>query len=506
MKKIRNYKPSDKAMVFIGSVLMLLMLYPLVRLTLYAVPYYDDYAYGTYLHNTVIAGGSLWDCIMAAVEHTRMMWYAFQGTFSSIFFMSMMPAAFGEQYYFLGPLFLIVIFLIGIAAFVTVLVRGVLKADWYQNLLMVFLTQAFLIILIHSAQQGFYWYNGGMHYVGGYAHMLLMLSLLLYLVFVGEFSRGRLVRVKAVLVILGTMVYALFTSGSNFVTTLQGLVLVASLAGLGIVLKKKSTLLMIPAGIVYIIGFCVNVMAPGNNVRNGLYDGWGYSAPEAILRSFTEGFHWFFEFTGWGTLLFLLFLFPIIYRIVKASNLKFSYPVLVLLWSVCLYATGFTPSLYATGRIDLSRVRNVIHFTLQLLLIFNEVYWTGFVCRYLEKRRGKGLSWDGRPIWWMYGVWAVCFLLVFATTEDKIGGFSPYGAYYYIHSGEAYNFRQAYLQRVEIIKQDNPDVEVEEYIYRPWFLCQTMDFDTNPEAEINVLTARYYFKNSIRLKPKEKKN
>lgn len=503
MKKIWEWKPSEKfiAIALLGA--FCLMMYPLLRLTLYTAPFYDDFAYGTYLHNAVLAGGNVIDYIKAAIEHARMMWYAYQGTFASIFFMGLMPAAFGEQYYFIGPLFLFFIFIVGLSLLIGMVVRGVLKANWWQTIIFLVMTLMFIIILIHSAQQAFYWYNGGMHYVGGYGHMSIFLAMVIYVLFVWEKKPGVGSILKLVGALLLATIYGVFTSGSNFVTTLQGMVLMLSLVGLGVLLRKKWALVSIPFVVAYFIGFYMNISAPGNNVRSGEYEGWGYSAFESIWRSFLEAFRWFFKFNTLGTLLFLILLFPIIWKIVTMTKVQFKYPLLVLLWSICVYATGFTPSLYATGRIDLSRVRNVINFTLQLLMLLNEVYITGYLYQKKYAGKEKAAKWDGNVHWWSYAVWVVCFLAVFACTEDKIGGFSPYGAFYYIHSGEAYNFRQEYLERVDTIVNGGDDVEITRFIYRPWFLCQNLEYSTDPNAELNVLTARYYRKNSIRMKEVE---
>ena len=51
------------------------------------------------------------------------------------------------------------------------------------------------------------------------------------------------------------------------------------------------------------------------------------------------------------------------------------------------------------------------------------------------------------------------------------GHYSSYGAYYYVHTGEAYNFHQEYLERVAILSGPEKDVQLPAYQFRPWFLC-----------------------------------
>lgn len=42
-------------------------------------------------------------------------------------------------------------------------------------------------------------------------------------------------------------------------------------------------------------------------------------------------------------------------------------------------------------------------------------------------------------------------LMIFKASPNQAGHYSSYGAYYYVHTGEAYNFHQEYLERIEEI-------------------------------------------------------
>ena len=47
-------------------------------------------------------------------------------------------------------------------------------------------------------------------------------------------------------------------------------------------------------------------------------------------------------------------------------------------------------------------------------------------------------------------------LAIFSVSPNQAGNYSSFGAYYYVHAGEAYNFYQEYLKRVEIPKSSEP--------------------------------------------------
>lgn len=105
LKRIWNWEPGMGVVAAAAVCLLLLLLVPLLRLALYAVPWYDDYNYGQFVKNFVDMERSIGSAVSGAVYCMKTQWYAWQGTFSSVFFMSLMPGVWGEQYYFWGPVF-----------------------------------------------------------------------------------------------------------------------------------------------------------------------------------------------------------------------------------------------------------------------------------------------------------------------------------------------------------------------------------------------------------------
>ena len=85
---------------------------------------------------------------------------------------------------------------------------------------------------------------------------------------------------------------------------------------------------------------------------------------------------------------------------------------------------------------------------------------------------------------------------MFWTEPNQAGSFSSYGAYYYIHTGEAYNFYQEYLARVELLKGEDKVVEFEPYHWRPWMICMG-DLSDNYKDESNMAIATWYKKHRV---------
>lgn len=495
-KKILTWKPGEKLLAIGFCLLLLAALIPLFRLTIYAVPYYDDYNFGRFARAAMEQEQSKWAAILGALECSRTQWYAWQGTYSSIFFMTLMPAIWGEQYYFLGPVFILLLLLAGSMVFTHVILRKVFGMEkWISLAIQAVITTA-QFMFIYSAQSGFYWYNGGIHYVGMHGFGLLFLAVSICM----ERAEGRTAKG---LLFTASVLLAMITAGSNFVTALQGLLCLVTILLVSVVLeRRKCGLWLLPAMAVYIIGFGLNVAAPGNSVRAQSYIGWGYGPLESIGRSFLEAVKHIPEYTGLVVLTVMLLLVPLIWQAVKSTDYRFRYPGIVLAWSFGLYATGYTPSLYSLGHAGLSRTLNAVKITYFMLLFLNEIYWCGWLRQVLEKRTEKTaqklLARKGVAVWWFYGIIGVMCLMIFRASPNQAGHYSSYGAYYYVHTGEAYNFHQEYLERVKRLSGNARNVHLPAYRFQPWFLCMG-DISEDAGNEANRSLAMWYGKDSVTL-------
>ena len=504
-KKILTWKPGEKLLAIGFCLLLLAALIPLFRLTIYAVPYYDDYNFGRFARAAIEQEQSKWAAISGALDCSRTQWYAWQGTYSSIFFMTLMPAVWGEQYYFLGPVFILLLLLAGSMVFTHVILRKVFGMEQWISLAIQAVITIAEFMFIYSAQSGFYWYNGGIHYVGMHGFGLLFLSVAICL----ERAEGRTAKG---LLFTASVLLAMITAGSNFVTALQGLLCLLTILLVSVVVERRRTgLWLLPSTLVYIIGFGLNVAAPGNSVRARSYVGWGYGPLESIGRSFLEAVKHIPEYTGPVVLMVMLLLVPMIWQAVKSTDYRFRYPGIVLALSFCLYATGYTPSLYSLGHAGLSRTLNAVKITYLLLLFLNEIYWIGWLRQLLEKRAEQTTGqltiqkWairNGAAAWWFYVLIGVACLVIFRASSNQAGHYSSYGAYYYVHTGEAYNFHQEYLERVAILSGPEKDVQLPDYQFRPWFLCMG-EISEDADNEANRSLAMWYHKDSVTLKEKD---
>ena len=495
INRIANWRPSDPVTSAGAVVVLLILLAPLLRIAVYAVPWYDDFNYAIYARNFMTEVPGIRGALKGAWYCASMSWYAWQGTFSSIFFMSLAPHIWGEQYYGIGSMFLILILTTSVFVLVGTLTKKVLHVNRASSISLQAIAAMMVIELTYTTPSALFWYNPGIHYMG--MHSFAMLSVA---GFICLFTVERVKSVKGILLIIAGMAGALLAGGSNFVTSLQGLVILVSIMILAFLADRKKVFRYFPILAVYGFAFYKNVSAPGNGVRAQSYVGWGYSPVESVLRYFLEAFRYMGEFSGWITLVAVILILPIAWRIAGKSSFSFRLPGLVLLWSLCLYATGFTPSLYSLGHAGLSRTLNAVKVTYQILLVINEVYWTGWMRRLLEKR-GRQFADRGCP-WWFYGLIALSVVFVVKHSSNQYGWYSSWGAYHYIHSGEAYNFHCEYLERLEILKSGEKNVVLEPYIFKPWMLC-IGDLSEDPEREENRAMANWYGKESLAVRAVE---
>lgn len=485
------WSPSDRMVSYTALAVLILLLVPLLRISQYSVPWYDDLNYGLSVKNALDAGAGFIDVVKAALECVRVQWYAWQGTYSSIFFMALMPAAWGEKYYFLGPVFLILMLTFSVYALMHVILNKVFGADRYKAVTVSTVVSAMCIVLIHSSQAGFFWYNGGVHYVGMHSFLLLFAAICIKLAYAEKTAA------KCGYMLLG-MLLAVCVAGSNYVTALQGILVLALIALITFIYKRNACYFYIPMILIYLFGFYKNVAAPGNRFRSASYVGWGYSPSMSVLRSFLEAFGHIWTFTGWITVAVMILLLPVIVRMTRKSKIKFNFPAVVLTVSFCLYATGFTPSLYSLGHAGLGRTLNAVKLTYQILLMLNEIYFVGWITKHFDKRfteKNFSICKEGGSLIFYIAV-AVAMLLIFIMAPNQAGCYSSYGAYYYVHTGEAFNFYEEYKDRVDLLESDEENVVLKRYSYTPWMICMG-DLGEDPDAEENQAVAAWYDKDSV---------
>ena len=493
-KQLLKLSISKKILALLSVFALLIALLPLYRLAIYAFPRYDDYNYGFWTYSFLFEERSVSSALKGILYSIHVNWYAWQGTFSSIFFMSLMPDAIRFDTYYLGLWAILTMLVISCMVFSATLSKYYLKAFLADRIILGSLVTFALVEQIHTAQQGLFWYNSAVHYTFMHSLLFLLLSLVICLLHARH-------QASRILLTLFASVLSLACSGANFVTCLQGILLLTGLCFLYLFLKNKNAFYLLPPILIYGFGLYKNISAPGNARRAAYYT--GMSPLSAIGHSFAAALKYVPVFCGILTLILMFTAIPVLWNLVKKTDFRFPMPLLILLLSFCFYATGFTPSYYSMGNEGLARTLVVVKFDLQILLFLNEAYLLGWLAHTGKLQKTAEKLMPTKHFIAYYGVCVCMMLLFFLFTKDRLAYFSSWGAFDYVHSGQAYNLHGEYLKRVEKIRSSGDEVAVDPYHFLPRYLINN-DLSTSADNEENRMMASWYGKSAIYVEyPKE---
>ncbi len=360
------------------TALLLLSLLPMFSIARYDLPLGDDVIYGGPVSQALEQDGSFSSAIFAAAGVVREKYDSWQGTFSAIFLMALQPGVFGLSYYRITPFIMLGSLIAGTLLLTHVLLRSVLGLSRRVWLLLAAAISFFSIQLCVSPREGFFWYNGAVYYTFFHSLMLVLAAIAIRL-----FSIRR-AWMRAVLAVLGLVLCAVL-SGGNYATAMVCFELLVCAIAYS-VYKKEYRLLIAFALMLAVFGagMALSVAAPGNAVRQADVVASGYvpSGPvKAILLSLALGgvmaIGWFDIACVVIIALVALFVGPAL----RKTEWRFRYPLLVVAFFFCVFASQFTPSVYAATSPGPYRLRNAAYFVYLLLVALSAAYVTGWAQR-----------------------------------------------------------------------------------------------------------------------------
>lgn len=473
----------EKTLAVIMAVVLLLLMIPVVYIGKYNKPVADDYTYSVLTHRAWQESHSVFAVIAAAAKQAGISYRSWQGTFSSIFLMALMPALFDYRMYKLVAGLMVFILCFSAFALSKTVLRNLLGLKHQYWVIMGAALSVLTVEKMYTIPSGIFWYNAAVHYTFMQGLLFLMISAMLRIVLAKKPAARVLWTVAAI--VLGAAV-----GGSNYATCLMGAVILVSLMVLLYIKYRKKALPCLIPTVVMLVAFIINMAAPGNAVRGGNYNGLG--AVSSILKSFESAFLYCTKWMDLFTLLMLLFLVPVLWNVTRKLNFKFPLPGLVALYCFCILASGFTSSYYGMGSEGLSRTHNVIKTTYLFFLVLNEVYLIGWAQKKCEVVREAKLH---------TGYLLVIVLLMVCSVffaENRAGTFTTYASAYYVKTNEAPMFYAEYMERRAILEGEEQDIILQPYVNRPWLLYVD-DIKEDPSDWRNMGVREWYGKNSVRL-------
>ena len=485
MKRIASAGIPIKIIAALACLALLALLIPMLNAARFDVPALDDYSYGLPTHRVWTETGNILSVLNAAVRHVKSIYYSWQGTFSAIFLFTLNPMIFGEQYYQICPWLILLSLLAGIFLFTFSVWGGLFKAAKSECLLIAVIWSVLCTQFLPRASQGIYWYNGAVYYTFFFGLAAIACSMLVWFL-LGKNSKFRLIMISILLLII---------SGGNLVTGLTTAVLLVSLEFFLLISKREEwKQLLLPFGS-FFAGFILNVIAPGNAIRQTFFAKPG--AFRAVIIAFEQsaifGKKWF----SLPVISLMFLLIPVFMRIADSCNWQFRLPLLVSLYSVCLTGVMFYPPIYAMTEHNLDhlgRIINIIYFGMLFLSIFNLFYWVGWLMR-------KGILRETLILPGNKGQFNVVYLLLillvfaFGMTRIKWYDTTSISAYRSYRSGQMGHYGYTYKQRLKILKDPEvKDAVLKRFPYRPYVLFY---HELSEYPEENTTIAAWYGKNSV---------
>lgn len=504
LKNVIN-RISDKTISIVMAAGLMVSLFPILILAFYNYPCADDFSASDTAHWAWINTGSIPEVLKAAIENVIFNYQKWSGVYASVFWTSLQPGLFGERFYGVTTFISVGLFVCAGAYLIYVIGSKYIKGSRYSWISICVLYLFTSIQCMPDGNEGLYWHAGGANYTWAFAFLLLLTACVLSL------YKEKSKRKKAVQVIL-SCILAVLVGGGNYITALQGCVwLVLMDAAMVFADKqktsdtygkvlKKNVVVILPTFVI-MFAFLASVLAPGNKVRMGMSA--GMSPAKAILESFKYALTMpLEEWLGWPVWILLAMSTSFMWNIVKKQNFKFSYPGIVVCLGYCLTAAGFTPSLYAQGRMQAGRLHDTVYFVLILMLYVVMFYTIGWIYQKKYKRNYSKKKKEEKQelfvaskgcVLVLFLIWIVGSVLHMGiTTEIYVGTDAAYA----LISGQAESYRQENEKRLELLESTEKNVVLPKFTNAPKLL-QFDDISPNPGEWLNTAMAEYYGKESV---------
>lgn len=485
-KKFQNYIP---------YIILLIMLVPVLCVSVYSRPVVDDFDYGEYTHAVVQSGGNIVSIIKAAIYTCYHVYMKFQGTYSSCFLMSLQPGIFNEKIYGITTWLLVLIIFSGFLVLFRGIKRNVIKDSKFSSIYWALLSTVVITLGMPSPAQGLYWYVGAMHYI---PWMMLVVCNIGWVLDV-YFCESKTRRYVCIALLL---VSSFLISGGNQLTGFAN-ILILSILLVIFGIKRHDYVLMVPL-IIAVIGFGVMLFAPGNAVRQSVFNRPGVI--KTIAMSGLYAVKWAVEWINGVTLAIIVLFIPLVLKMSKKikESIVCKYPILTLGATAMVFCGMACVPFYAMGGFGEGRTINVLWMYFIIALIFNTIC----VCGWYENEKGINLSEQLNHKLKSTIIKTVIFLggmvVIGLFSSGAIGEYSTtMKAVREWKNGELKTYARECDERIKKYHDPNVvDVVVTPLSEEP-SLLYVNDIGENPNIWPNNIMAVYYNKNSIKIEEKE---
>lgn len=477
---------------------LLFIVVPLTYIARYMWPVSDDFELSLWTKEAFDTTGSVWQVFKRAWDFTVYKYFSWQGAYSSILLMALQPGVWGDQYYGLGLVVIMVSLLAGIFGLSYVIMVKYGRAPKSVWLTITSLVSFAWFLRVMYTEEAFYWWTGASYYTGFYAWGMMMVTVML--LFYNDWKQYGWLQ-KSFFYIIGVFA-CLFVAGGNFPTTLLLILVGCGLTTAAYVSKKKSRFVLLTYTITTIAGLLASILAPGNAKHMSNDMETNISALEAIFISIRDGLGYIESWINVSVIMLFVFLLPFVWQLARKCTWKFKWPVVATILSGGLYLAEYAPVSYAFGGYAPGRMINLYYINFYWLLLFNVCYWVGWIYRRLEEKKPELLE----KVSALQVKWQSCYVCVagvlFLLSVVRVGitNTNLYWVYsewyhgYYQQVDEFITDRVAYFE-----EHQGEDVVVEKVPYES-VITYFGDLFPDKNHLVNETMAEYYGVNSISLK------
>lgn len=359
-------------LLLIGAFVVFLL--PMVAMCFLALPAADDFSQMAKLREAMGSDWSLGNYIQNVWMLARETYFNIQGAFTIDVMIFLNPLGYNLSLYPVACLINFFSTLVSVLVLSRCVVKYFLHSTW-KNTIYLWMLAIFLLTQFIPLEETFYWYAGFIAY---------NLPLCLFMLLAAALIRMQFRKEKRPLFAAAACLLGFLIGGTNYPLALFSCCTLAVVLGINVLAKnRRQTLWALPVFLFLAAGFFINVVAPGNQERIEWYE--QMHPAKAVFESFYFALD---HLASWLTktpiLFFTLLCIPLMVRILSKTAFRFRLPGLVSLLVYCLYATLFTPGLYAMGSGYIpERYMSMVYMLLTWLTLFTVFYWTGWLVKKL---------------------------------------------------------------------------------------------------------------------------
>lgn len=486
MKKRINkkIKIDQKRIAIFTGIVFLVSLIPILYLSGYVHATGDDYGYGARTHQMWLSTHSVWQVLKAAGQTVQHYWIGWQGTWFTIFLMSLQPEVFWNNGYWIVPWIMLALTIFStlyLTEYIMVQKLRLPKATWISCTLILLLA---MIQYFPSTKSGIFWYNGTAHYIIPYSMALIAIRCCWS--FADRKRKRDWIAAFICMALLG---------GASYLAPLLVLIAVAYLILCEWKTKKHVFYLCIPVA-AELAGLIVSYLAPGNKSRGGEDFGiHGLLIVKTILECFVDGAKQIFLYL-FKTPFILLCLVVIAVLLVNAfqkvrPTFDFPYPVIVAVAMFCMYCAMYAPGVYAGVELS-GGVPNTIYQVFLMTVFITVIYTVGWMNHHFCKDEKMGKIKKA-----VCGGLLMLALFLILVEKGTLKSSTSYQCYDYIVSGQADDYKAQMEERLSLLR--NPELKNVELpaMNSDQGPLMHMEVMENPKEWTNTVVKQFFGKESV---------